>query len=101
MAGSFGPLSPEEFKKLVDAPYGRAVNVIRRFDPLYGKTSSEGEKVKWRVTLHQDVTMSASVTVEAATEEEAEILAEAMDDDKLNWDYENNESSYVVNVRRV
>ncbi|SMF65482.1 hypothetical protein SAMN02982989_3366 [Xaviernesmea oryzae] len=101
MSGSFGPLSQEQFKDLVDAPYGRAGDTIRKFDPLFGKTSSDGEIVKWRIKLVQEVRMVGYVTVEAVNEEEAELAAEAIPDASVSWDFEDADSSYCVEVRRM
>src|ERR1035437_3871322 len=42
-----GPLSREQFKALVDAPFGHATKEIRKIDPLYGR--ADGEKFEFEV----------------------------------------------------
>lgn len=102
MGGSFGPLSQEEFKALVETPYGVAKLEIQKHDPLWGRDEpAPGEKRKWRVTLTQCVTMSGLVTVEAETEEEAEELAQAIPDSKINWDYEDSDPPEVDSVEPI
>jgi hypothetical protein len=82
----FGPLTPEEFQSAVDAPYGRAADILRQHDPMWGKFPGDGEKVKWKVRLYQQVTMQSVTYVEAATEEEAEALAAQIDTGALTFD---------------
>jgi len=82
----FGPLSAEEFQKAVDAPYGLAGDILRKADPLWGRSFPEGEKSRWKVVFHQQVTMSATAYVEAASEEEAAAIAEHFDTSKLTFD---------------
>jgi hypothetical protein len=82
----FGPLSPEQFQEAVDAPYGGAAEILRKHDPMWGKFPSTGEKKGWKVTLHQQVTMMATTTVLAETEEEAEALAALIPASKLTFD---------------
>jgi hypothetical protein len=82
----FGPLTPEQFQSAVDAPYGGAAEILRRHDPMWGKFTGDGEKIKWKVRLHQQVTMQAVTYVEAATEEEAEALAALIDTGALTFD---------------
>lgn len=96
-----GPLSPEEFKALVDAPHGQALKAIRKYDPLYGKFSAEGEPRKWRVKMTKEVQAVGFVTVEAVTEEEAEALAHGVPDHKIDWDfdyYDDDGTSWVEEV---
>ena len=82
----FGPLSPAEFQEAVDAPYGKATAILRRHDPMWGRFANEGDKIKWRVRFQQTVTMGATSYVEAATEEEAEALAELIPAKDLRFD---------------
>ncbi len=90
MSGSLGPLSQEEFKALVEAPYGAAKLAIQKHDPLWGRDEPDpGEKRKWRVT------------VEAETEEEAEELAQAIPDSQINWDYEDSDPPEVDSVEPI
>jgi len=98
MTNPFGPLSAEEFKSLVNAPHGQAADAIRKFDPLFGKNSG-GETRPWRVKLVQEVRMSGYVTVEAATEDDACILAEAIPEGKISWDFEDSDLPYIVEAK--
>jgi hypothetical protein len=72
----------EEFRKLIDAPYGAALKSIRKYDPLFGR--AEGEKVKWKVTASQNMTGTAFV--QAADQKEAEALADELGDSQFDWD---------------
>lgn len=101
MNKSFGPLSADEFQSLVSAPYGAAVKTIRKYDPLYGKVSTEGELVKWKVTLQKEVTMTGYVIVEAATEEDAENIADTIDENKIDWDEEESTFPMVIDARQL
>jgi len=102
MSGSFGPLSQEEFKALVETPYGAAKLAIQKHDPLWGRDEpAPSEKRKWRVTLTQMVTMSGCVTVEAETEDEAELLADAIPDSKIDWNYRSTYSSEIDSVEPI
>ena len=99
MSGPLGPFSQEEFKALVEAPYGAARRAIQKHDPLWGREESEpGEKRDWRVNLTQMVMLSGVVTVEAETEEEAELLADAIPDSQINWNHKNTFSTEIDSV---
>lgn len=77
-----GPITRDELRELASAPYGEALKVIRKHDPLFGR--KDGEKFRWKVLATVTCTMYAFV--EAASEDEANKLA-----DKLNtaaFDYE-------------
>lgn len=74
----FGPLSPAEFQEAVDAPFGKAVGILRKHDPLWGR--STGEAFPWRVRVVETVRMAGHVTVQAVSEEEAIKAAEALID---------------------
>lgn len=82
----FGPLSEAEIQAAIDAPFGGAADILRKHDPMWGKFPSTGEKIRWKVRLHQQVTMQATAYVEAETEEEAEALAALIDTAKLTFD---------------
>ena len=79
---STGPLSREEFKKLVEAPHGQARREIQKVDPLFGR--SPGEKIEWRVRCRAD--MHGTAFVKAATEQEAEALADELTSNDVDWD---------------
>ena len=78
-----GPVPREKFNEIVNAPYGQATKLIRKYDPLYGRN---GEKFKWAVRFTREVEEEGWGHVEAATEEEAIELGRKLDPDKLNWD---------------
>ena len=85
-ANPFGPLSPAEFQEAVDAPFGQAAVILRKHDPMWGRFKNEGDKIRWRVKFEQTVTMGATSYVEAATEAEAEALAELIPAKDLTFD---------------
>lgn len=83
-----GPLSKDELRALVDAPFGQATKIIRRHDPLYGR--APGEKIRWKVRLEGH--MQGTAYVEAATEKEASDLADKITESSLIAAY----GSYVA-----
>lgn len=96
----YGPLSDAEFQAAVDAPYGQASAILRKHDPMWGKfPSGEGDKIRWKVRLHQQVTMMAIAYVEAESEAEAEALAALIDTDTLTFDtFIDSDDGEVVDV---
>lgn len=100
---STGPIPPDEFKKLADAPFGAALKTIRKFDPLYGLPP--GEKIKWRVTFEREITQEGEAYVMAASKEEAEKLADEIPESKICWDDDldgqSNISDFTVEPARV
>ncbi len=93
---STGPMTAEQLKSLANAPHGQALKEIQKFDPLYGKLSSDGEPVKWRVKVTKEVQAVGYVTVCAVTKEDAEALVEDFDDDKVDWDFDDAGASFWV-----
>jgi hypothetical protein len=79
-----GPLSREEFRALSTAPFGTATDVIRKYDPLYGR--QPGEKIRWLVTLTREVPERGYATVIAETEEEAAQLAANLTETEIDWE---------------
>lgn len=79
-----GPLSREEFRSLWLAPFGAALEVIRKHDPLYGR--KPGEKLRWLVTLKRHIPEIGTATVIAATEEEATELANNLAEAEIDWE---------------
>lgn len=89
-----GPIPREEFKKLVDAPYGEALRRIRKHDPLYGRPP--GEKFKWACTFTREVTEEGVGYVMAESEEEAEEMAGKLKESDLHWDVSDRYGSMVL-----
>ena len=79
-----GPISPEQMRELADAPYGKAAEVLRLHDPLFGK--KEGDKIKWRVEVETEARMVATTIVEAISKEEAEAIVSKRDANSFDWD---------------
>jgi hypothetical protein len=81
-----GPLSRERFNELVAAPYGEAAKAIRKFDPFWGR--KPGEKIQYEVTARG--VMTGRAIVMAATQKEADALADDLTDAAFDWmDYDN------------
>lgn len=85
MSGPAGPISVAELKSLAELPHGEAASRLRQHDPLYGKGLPSGPMRSWKVRLSKEVTMVGTLTIEAASEEEAELLAQNIDDSKVSW----------------
>lgn len=79
-----GPLSREELRELVAAPYGAGLKVLRRYDPMVGR--APGETIKWRVSMYRECIERGWVTVEASSADEAEDIASKLPDAKIEWD---------------
>ena len=94
-----GPLSREEFRGLVDAPYGQAKKAIRKHDPLFGVTP--GEKIKWVVTAEQDCPMRGTAFVSAASKEEADELGGKLTYNDFDWDVIDCRAAYAFDVIEV
>ena len=80
-----GPMPRELLRDLANAPHGRAVKVIREYDPQFGR--AEGEKFDWEVRVERLGADQGSVIVKAANEDEACELAEDADECEVDWDY--------------
>lgn len=79
-----GPMPRTEFAEAIAAPFGKAREAIRKYDPLWGRET--GEVIKWEVKFTRKVREEGWATVEAATEKEAEKLAEKIPDSQISWD---------------
>ena len=58
-----GPVPREEFRRLVELPYGKAREAIRKYDPCYGL--EPGKKITWEVKV-KAVSCRGTAYVEAA-----------------------------------
>jgi hypothetical protein len=86
-----GPVPRDVFKTLVSVPYGKAREVIRKYDPMWGV--EEGEKVRWKVTCYY--THVGVAYVEAANQEEADDLANDLLDSDFSFDYGNGDIDII------
>lgn len=77
-----GPLSRDEFMELAGAPFGAAAKRIRDFDPFFGR--GDGEKIRWKVKCRGD--MHGTAYIEAASEKEANNLADNLSEAEVDWD---------------
>jgi len=83
---STGPVPREKFAALIHAPFGQAAKEIRKYDPLFGR--APGEKIKWTVRVESMGRRDGTAEVEAASEKEAEKLAEDLSSDDVEWDWD-------------
>lgn len=93
---SYGPVPAEVMAKAVAAPAGQAAKIMRQYDPLFGK--GEGEPVRWKCKLSRTVRQSATVYVEAPTEEQAEELAAEFEDDSAVWDDDDTDDFEIESI---
>lgn len=77
-----GPLHPHELKALAAAPFGEAAKAIRKHDPFWGL--ADGTKIKWIVRCRRNDRGDA--TIMAASQEEADALAEELTGLDIDWD---------------
>jgi hypothetical protein len=76
-----GAAPPDALARAADAPFGKAREIIRAFDP--GFQREEGEKIVWRVDMRRKLTDTGHVLIEAASHEEAAKLVGAIDEDSV------------------
>lgn len=81
---STGPIPRAEFAEIVNAPFGKAREAIRKYDPLWGRAT--GETIKWRVKFTREVTEVGYATVEASSEKEAEEIAAHVKTSTIAWE---------------
>ena len=78
-----GPLRSRTFKKLTDAPFGKATEIIRQYDPILGSWGRRG-KSDGKSNVRQ---RSRGVAyVEAISQKEADALADDLTMDDIEWD---------------
>ncbi len=104
---SFGPLTPEEFKRAAALPAGAAAAVIRRHDPLWGLVAGDAVIKKYKVSVSRAVSsrITASVEVEADNEANAEKIVRAMSSHTFDWqdpdDWDNDGSIEIDDVEEA
>jgi hypothetical protein len=93
-----GPIPPEKFRELVDAPHGEARLLIRQYDPFWGL--EPGQKIDFEVEVRCE--MIGGAIVKAASLEEAKKLADNLKSSDIEWDtYSCNEEWTVETVNPV
>lgn len=81
-----GPISPEQMRALADAPYGKAGEVLRKYDPAWGLSGPEAPLRKYDVTLSAMLPATAYIEVEATNPEQARKIAMQERYSNLDWD---------------
>jgi hypothetical protein len=81
---STGPMPRERLKELVDAPFGKAAEIIRQYDPMWGRRA--GEKHEWLVRVERDGTGTGTAFIKAANQDEADELADELTESDIDWD---------------
>lgn len=90
-----GPMSRETFAAAVAAPAGQAAKIIQNYDPQWGR--APGEKFEWKVRVQRDGSDSGTAYVKAASQEEADELADKLGEGDIDWDYDDG-GFYVTSV---
>lgn len=85
-----GVLTRDEFRELVDAPFGKARKEIQKRDPFWGR--SEGDKIEFEVRVSS--WCEGRAFVKAASQEEADKLADDLSNAEIDWEYDSDD--YVV-----
>ena len=95
-----GPIPREKFVELINAPFGEATKVIRKYDPLYGR--EDGEVIRWNVKFARKAYETGYATVEASSKEEAEKIASEMSGSKIDWepDYDD-ELGEIIDIEPI
>jgi hypothetical protein len=81
-----GPIPRERFAEIVNAPHGKACEMILKYDPQWGR--ADGEKFDWKVRVERSGTDEGTAIVKAATEQEAMDAAEELSESEIDWDYD-------------
>lgn len=88
-----GPVPPQVFKALADAPHGHAARTIREYDPTWGLDGQpEPETKTWLVFLRvRMVDAEGTIMIKAPTKTLAEQLAKAQIESpdefkKIDWE---------------
>jgi len=102
MTKSFGVLTPEEFKAALEAPAGGALKIIRKKDPMWGRSAGEVSKFKVRVYATATVTEEDIHTfdVEAINEDQAKEAAEILAKEH-DWDWSSSPDDVQYNSRII
>ncbi len=77
-----GPLTREQIRELAEAPFGTARAEIQKYDPLWGK--AEGDKIEFEIVCQG--TLEGRAYVKAASQEEADNLADDLNGAEIDWD---------------
>lgn len=77
-----GPIPRDKFQEIVVSPHGEARKIIQKYDPLWGRVP--GEKFRWKVTVAA-TRLEGTAFVEAATQKEADDLADKLQDGDVEW----------------
>lgn len=91
---STGPIPRDVFASLANAPFGKALETIRQYDPLHAR--AEGEPIKWRVILRRKMWERGTVIVEAASETEAESMADEISCNQIDWSFSHSEDEREI-----
>lgn len=82
---SYGPVPKEMIAEALAAPSGKATQILRKYDPLFGRGVHNPKKFSITVTRKAIRKDEAIVEIEAADEKQAEEILDAMDWDDFNW----------------
>lgn len=106
-AASLGCLPEIEFQKAMAAPFGGAMKIIQRFDPLWGigqkYPGRDAVKFEVQCTQKRIVEEVAFVKVEAYSQAHAEEIVRKMDHGRFDWDEDDEETDdfEIINVHKV
>jgi hypothetical protein len=83
-------------RALADAPYGKAAEVLRKYDPSWGLATPDRPLRKYDVTLTAMLPAVAVVEVEATSPGQAREVALAERFANLDWDVDGNPEDVAV-----
>ena len=83
---SLGPMTRAELAEAIAAPAGKATEIIRKYDPQWGRRP--GEKFDWVVKVRRSSRDEGTAIVKAASQEEADDLADELGDADIDWDHD-------------
>jgi hypothetical protein len=94
---SFGIVPEAKFREAEQASAGRATEILRQYDPLFGRVKAGDRVSKYRLKCSQRVMIRQFCTVEleASGKEQAEELVSKLPDTSFNWDDDGTDADYA------
>ena len=73
---AWGEVSPEDVQEIINAPAGKAAEIIRKYDPAWGRTGEEVYEVHFvkKITEYHN----CKVKISAASQEDADKIADGL-----------------------
>jgi hypothetical protein len=104
---SFGVVPEKAFREAESAPYGKATQILRQYDPLFGLVKDGQQVRRFSIECKQRKTVDeyCTVQVEALDEKQARDFVRSLPDEQFRWqeDYgsEDEDDFEITKVREI